>query len=63
MSERYQVRVSKDYLVFCAGHFISYDGDKCERLHGLQRLFRLHLADVAWHTLRVGQVPQHASSR
>jgi 6-pyruvoyltetrahydropterin/6-carboxytetrahydropterin synthase len=34
MAERYQVCVSKDYLVFCAGHFISYDGDKCERLHG-----------------------------
>src|SRR3974377_582028 len=34
MSERFQVRVSKDYLVFCSGHFISYEGDKCERLHG-----------------------------
>jgi 6-pyruvoyltetrahydropterin/6-carboxytetrahydropterin synthase len=34
MPERYQVRVSKDYLVFCSGHFISYEGDKCERLHG-----------------------------
>ena len=34
MSERYKVRVSKDYLVFCSGHFISYEGDKCERLHG-----------------------------
>jgi 6-pyruvoyltetrahydropterin/6-carboxytetrahydropterin synthase len=34
MAERYQVRVTKDYLVFCAGHFISYEGDKCERLHG-----------------------------
>ena len=32
--ERYQVRVTKDYLVFCCGHFISYEGDKCERLHG-----------------------------
>jgi 6-pyruvoyltetrahydropterin/6-carboxytetrahydropterin synthase len=32
--ERYQVRVTKDYLVFCSGHFISYQGDKCERLHG-----------------------------
>src|SRR5262245_26948363 len=32
--ERYLVRVTKDYLVFCAGHFISYAGDKCERLHG-----------------------------
>ena len=34
MPESYQVRVSKDYLVFCSGHFISYEGDKCERLHG-----------------------------
>lgn len=33
-AERYTVRVSKDYLVFCAGHFITYDGDQCERLHG-----------------------------
>jgi 6-pyruvoyltetrahydropterin/6-carboxytetrahydropterin synthase len=30
----YCVRVTKDYLVFCSGHFISYEGDKCERLHG-----------------------------
>jgi 6-pyruvoyltetrahydropterin/6-carboxytetrahydropterin synthase len=30
----YTVRVTKDYLVFCAGHFITYDGDHCERLHG-----------------------------
>lgn len=34
MSERYKVRVSKDYLVFCSAHFITYDGDTCERLHG-----------------------------
>ena len=34
MSERYKVRVTKDYLIFCSGHFITYDGDKCERLHG-----------------------------
>lgn len=33
-TERYHVRVTKDHLVFCAGHFISYEGDKCERLHG-----------------------------
>ncbi|MFQ5889775.1 MAG: 6-pyruvoyl tetrahydropterin synthase family protein [Gemmatimonadota bacterium] len=30
---RFEVRVSKDYLVFPAGHFITYDG-KCESLHG-----------------------------
>ena len=33
-AERYKVRVTKDRLVFCSGHFISYEGDKCERLHG-----------------------------
>jgi 6-pyruvoyltetrahydropterin/6-carboxytetrahydropterin synthase len=26
--------MSKDYLVFSAGHFITYNGDVCERLHG-----------------------------
>jgi 6-pyruvoyltetrahydropterin/6-carboxytetrahydropterin synthase len=34
MLERYKVRVTKDHLVFCSGHFISFEGDKCERLHG-----------------------------
>ena len=34
MAETYTVRVTKDYLVFCSGHFISYEGDRCERLHG-----------------------------
>jgi 6-pyruvoyltetrahydropterin/6-carboxytetrahydropterin synthase len=34
MSERFKVRVTKDYLIFCSGHFISYEGDQCERLHG-----------------------------
>lgn len=32
--ERYKVRVTKDHLVFCCGHFISYEGHKCEKLHG-----------------------------
>jgi 6-pyruvoyltetrahydropterin/6-carboxytetrahydropterin synthase len=34
MAERFKVRVTKDHLSFCSGHFISYEGDKCERLHG-----------------------------
>ena len=34
MSETYRVRVSKDYLVFCCAHFITYEGNTCERLHG-----------------------------
>jgi 6-pyruvoyltetrahydropterin/6-carboxytetrahydropterin synthase len=34
MPEIFKVRVTKDHLVFSSGHFISYEGDKCERLHG-----------------------------
>lgn len=36
-SERFRVRVTKDHLVFSAGHFITIDlptGQICERLHG-----------------------------
>src|SRR4029079_1581885 len=32
--EKYHVRITKDYLVFSAGHFITFNGDVCERLHG-----------------------------
>jgi 6-pyruvoyltetrahydropterin/6-carboxytetrahydropterin synthase len=34
MAERYQVRVTKEQFIFCSGHFISYEGSRCERLHG-----------------------------
>src|SRR3974390_3116326 len=34
MKKQFRVRVSKDQFVFCAGHFITFEGDKCERLHG-----------------------------
>jgi 6-pyruvoyltetrahydropterin/6-carboxytetrahydropterin synthase len=34
MSETYRIRVTKDHLVFSAAHFITYDGNICERLHG-----------------------------
>jgi 6-pyruvoyltetrahydropterin/6-carboxytetrahydropterin synthase len=33
-AERYTVRIAKEHLTFCCGHFISYDGHQCERLHG-----------------------------
>jgi 6-pyruvoyltetrahydropterin/6-carboxytetrahydropterin synthase len=33
MSE-FRVRVEKDNTVFCAGHFITYEGHLCEPLHG-----------------------------
>ncbi|HQU42162.1 MAG TPA: 6-pyruvoyl tetrahydropterin synthase family protein [Pirellulales bacterium] len=34
MSETYRVRLTKDDLVFCAAHFITFNGNVCERLHG-----------------------------
>jgi len=34
LADRYCVRLTKDYLVFSAGHFITYGGNLCERLHG-----------------------------
>lgn len=32
--ETYRVRVCKDYLGFCAAHFIIFRDSQCERLHG-----------------------------
>ena len=35
MSEAaFKVRVTKDHLVFSAAHFITFNGNVCERLHG-----------------------------
>ncbi|QDU80546.1 6-carboxy-5,6,7,8-tetrahydropterin synthase [Polystyrenella longa] len=34
MSDSYRVRVTKDHLVFSAAHFITFNGNICERLHG-----------------------------
>jgi len=34
MPEIYRVRLDKEYHVFSAGHFITFAGDICERLHG-----------------------------
>lgn len=33
-ANRYTVRVTKDDLVFSAGHFITFNGGECERIHG-----------------------------
>ena len=33
-SPKYHVRVTKDFLVFSAGHFITFNGKICERIHG-----------------------------
>ncbi len=34
MSPRFRVHVTKDHLVFSAAHFITFNGNICERLHG-----------------------------
>ena len=31
---QFRISVEKDYIGFCAGHFITYDGHQCETLHG-----------------------------
>lgn len=41
----YRVRVTKDYLVFSAGHFITFDGDHCERIHGHNYRVAVELED------------------
>jgi 6-pyruvoyltetrahydropterin/6-carboxytetrahydropterin synthase len=34
VAEQFAVRLNKESLVFSAAHFITYQGDICERLHG-----------------------------
>jgi 6-pyruvoyltetrahydropterin/6-carboxytetrahydropterin synthase len=34
MAENYHVRLEKEQHVFSAAHFITFDGNVCERLHG-----------------------------
>ena len=34
MSETYHVRLEKEQLIFSAAHFITFNGNICERLHG-----------------------------
>lgn len=34
MSETFHIRLAKEQFVFSAAHFITYNGDVCEALHG-----------------------------
>jgi 6-pyruvoyltetrahydropterin/6-carboxytetrahydropterin synthase len=34
VAETFTVRVQKEQFTFCAAHFITYEGEQCERLHG-----------------------------
>jgi 6-pyruvoyltetrahydropterin/6-carboxytetrahydropterin synthase len=42
VKQSYKVSVEKDYLIFAAGHFITY-GDQCEALHGHNYRVRVEL--------------------
>lgn len=42
MAELFKISVDKDYLVFAAAHFITYDG-MCEALHGHNYRARIEL--------------------
>ncbi len=39
----FRINVEKDYIGFSAGHFITYDGHKCEMLHGHNYRVRIAL--------------------
>ena len=39
----YRIHISKDNLMFAAGHFVSYDGDNVEPLHGHNYRFSVTL--------------------
>ena len=44
MSRNYQVRLAKDNMVFSAAHFITFNGNVCERLHGHNYRVRVDVA-------------------
>ncbi|HTN76813.1 MAG TPA: 6-pyruvoyl tetrahydropterin synthase family protein [Pirellulaceae bacterium] len=44
MTENYRVRLEKEYLVFSAAHFITFNGNICERLHGHNYRVRVEIA-------------------
>ncbi|MEW5961323.1 MAG: 6-carboxytetrahydropterin synthase, partial [Chloroflexota bacterium] len=39
----FNIRIEKDYIGFCSAHFITYDSDRCEALHGHNFAVRLVL--------------------
>lgn len=44
MKKTFSIRIEKDYIGFCAAHFITYDETLCEALHGHNFSVRLYLA-------------------
>ena len=39
----FSIRIEKEHIGFCAAHFITYDGDQRERLHGHNFTVKLNL--------------------
>ena len=44
MADKYHVRLEKEQLIFSAAHFITFNGDICERLHGHNYVVAVELA-------------------
>ena len=44
MNEKFRVKVMKDSLVFSAAHFITFNQNICERLHGHNWRVAVHVA-------------------
>ncbi|MEP6690619.1 MAG: 6-pyruvoyl tetrahydropterin synthase family protein [Gemmatimonadaceae bacterium] len=49
----FRVHVTKDYLVFASAHFITFEGHRCEPLHGhnyrVQVMLEGALEDESWY--------------
>jgi 6-pyruvoyltetrahydropterin/6-carboxytetrahydropterin synthase len=43
MNGKFSIHIEKDYIGFCAAHFITYEGHLCEALHGHNFVVRLNL--------------------
>ena len=39
----FRIRIEKDYIGFCSAHFITYDSNLCEALHGHNFTVKLNL--------------------
>ncbi len=59
-SASYRVEVTKDYLVFASAHFITFEGHRCEPLHGHNYRVRVALDgatdDESWYVFDFGRL-------